>query len=73
MVSSVAVGRDDVIYLLQRGTQADPVIAVDTHARVLRSWGKGLYTIPHSIRIDPACRDTGEYTVTETLWRRAGK
>lgn len=53
MVSSVATDAKGVIYLLQRGNHADPVIAVDSHGRVLRSWGKGLYQIPHSIRIDP--------------------
>jgi len=54
MVSSVAVDRAGVIYLLQRGVKADPVIAVDRQGRILRSWGQGLYQIPHSIRIDPA-------------------
>jgi DNA-binding beta-propeller fold protein YncE len=54
MVSSVAVDRQGVIYLLQRGDKADPVVAVNRDGRVLRSWGKGLYKIPHSIRIDPA-------------------
>jgi len=53
MVSSVAVDRNGTIYVLQRGDKADPVIAVDREGRVLRSWGKGLYKIPHSIRIDP--------------------
>ncbi|HEV2388334.1 MAG TPA: peptidyl-alpha-hydroxyglycine alpha-amidating lyase family protein [Candidatus Acidoferrales bacterium] len=53
MVSWVAAGRDGVIYLLQRGDKADPVIALDRRGRVLRSWGKGLYVMPHSIRIDP--------------------
>src|SRR5262249_61483565 len=54
MVSSVAMDRSGVIYLLQRGDKADPVIAVNRDGRMLRSWGKGLYKIPHSIRIDPA-------------------
>jgi DNA-binding beta-propeller fold protein YncE len=53
MVSSIAVDRSGTIYLLQRGDKADPVVAVDRSGRVLRSWGKGMYTIPHSIRIDP--------------------
>jgi DNA-binding beta-propeller fold protein YncE len=53
MVSSVAVDRAGVIWLLQRGEKADPVIAVNRNGKVLRSWGKGLYKIPHSIRIDP--------------------
>lgn len=53
MVSSVAVDRTGVIWFLQRGDKADPVIALHRDGRVLRSWGKGLYKIPHSIRIDP--------------------
>lgn len=24
----------------------------------------------YNIRVDPSCRDTGEYTVTETIWER---
>ncbi|MEX2264806.1 MAG: peptidyl-alpha-hydroxyglycine alpha-amidating lyase family protein [Bryobacteraceae bacterium] len=53
-VSSAAIGRNDVFYLLQRGPKADPVLVVDGKGKILRSWGKGMYTIPHSIRIDPA-------------------
>lgn len=53
MVSSVAVDAKGVVYLLQRGEKADPVIAVNREGKVLRSWGKGMYKIPHSIRIDP--------------------
>ena len=41
-----------LIYILQRGADADPVIAVDRQGRIVRSWGRGLYKIPHSIRID---------------------
>ena len=54
MVSSVADDGKGTIYLLQRGEKADPIIAIDREGRVLRSWGKGLYRIPHSIRVDPA-------------------
>src|SRR5262245_41198891 len=54
MVSSVAVDREGLVYLLQRGSKADPVIVVNQKGKILRSWGKGLYTIPHNIRIDPA-------------------
>lgn len=53
MVSSIAVDRDGTIYLLQRGDKADPVEVFDQQGRVLRSWGRGLYKTPHSIRIDP--------------------
>lgn len=53
MVSWVAMDRKGVIYLLQRGDKADPVIALNREGRVLRSWGRGMYIMPHAIRIDP--------------------
>ena len=53
MVSWVAAGPDGLIYLLQRGENADPVIVVDRSGKIVRSWGKGMYTTPHAIRIDP--------------------
>jgi DNA-binding beta-propeller fold protein YncE len=56
-VSSVALDqsttRSGVIYVLQRGDKADPVIAVDKQGKTLRSWGKGMFTVPHSVRVDP--------------------
>lgn len=52
--SSVAMDRDGLLYILQRGEKADPVLVVNREGRIVRSWGKGLYRIPHSIRIDPA-------------------
>src|ERR1700674_1116863 len=51
-VSSVAADANGVIYVLQRGDKLDPVIAVDREGRVLRSWGRGMFTVPHSIRVD---------------------
>jgi len=53
MVSWVAAGPDGLIYLLQRGDNADPVIAIDRDGKIVRSWGKGMYTMPHAIRVDP--------------------
>ncbi|MEI9972567.1 MAG: peptidyl-alpha-hydroxyglycine alpha-amidating lyase family protein [Ignavibacteriota bacterium] len=53
MVSWLAIDRQGLIYELQRGDKADPVLVLDRNGKVLRSWGKGNYTIPHSIRIDP--------------------
>jgi hypothetical protein len=53
MVSWVASDRNGLIYLLQRGDKADPVIVVDRAGHIVRSWGKGMYTMPHAIRIDP--------------------
>jgi DNA-binding beta-propeller fold protein YncE len=51
-VSSVTMDRNGVIYVLQRGDKADPVIAVNHAGKVLRSWGKGMFRIPHTIRAD---------------------
>ena len=49
----IAVDREGLVYLLQRGDKADPIIVLDREVHVVRSWGRGLYTMPHSIRIDP--------------------
>jgi DNA-binding beta-propeller fold protein YncE len=54
MVSWVARDpKSGVTWLIQRGDKADPVIAVDRNGRVVHSFGKGLYKIPHAIRLDP--------------------
>src|SRR5262245_45214852 len=37
-VSSTAVDRSGLIYLLQRGEQSDPVIVVSKDGNVVRSW-----------------------------------
>jgi DNA-binding beta-propeller fold protein YncE len=52
-VSSATIDRAGDIYLLQRGDKADPVLVVNREGDIIRSWGKGLYKIPHSIRVDP--------------------
>jgi DNA-binding beta-propeller fold protein YncE len=60
--SSVAMDRNGLVYVLQRHEEpgrppvagnADPVIVVNREGKVLRSWGTGMFKIPHSIRIDP--------------------
>jgi hypothetical protein len=53
MVSWIAVAPDGTTYLLHRGEQADPIVAVDRDGRVIRTWGKGLFVMPHAIRVDP--------------------
>jgi len=52
-VSSVAIDRDGTFYVLHRNLKVDPVLAVDKTGKIIRSWGRGLYTNPHSIRVDP--------------------
>src|SRR5215831_4077954 len=51
--SSVTMDKNEAIYVLQRGENADPVLVVNRDGKIIRSWGKGIYKIPHSIRIDP--------------------
>jgi len=53
MVSWAAEDRGGLLYLLQRGADADPVVVVDRDGRVVRSWGRGRYRTPHAIRLDP--------------------
>jgi DNA-binding beta-propeller fold protein YncE len=51
--TAVAQDRSGLLYILHRGEDTDPVLVVNPDGRVIRSWGKGLFKIPHSIRIDP--------------------
>ena len=51
-VSGVAVDRAGRIYEIQRGTLSQPIVVLDRAGRVLRMWGEGDFTIPHSIRLD---------------------
>jgi len=51
-VSGVAASADGTLYLIQRGNKADPILLFDRQGKLLRSWGKGDFTLPHSIRLD---------------------
>lgn len=60
--TAITMDRQGLIYILQRGSEpnrppivgdADPILVADANGKVIRSWGKGLFKIPHSIRIDP--------------------
>jgi hypothetical protein len=52
MVSWIAAGRGGLVYLLQRGDQADPIVVLNSEGKVVRSWGKGMFTMPHALRVD---------------------
>jgi DNA-binding beta-propeller fold protein YncE len=64
-VAAVAVDRRDNVYLFTRGD--DPVIVLDRHGNVLRTWGHGLFVHPHGLHIgaDQAiyCTDDGDHSV----------
>ncbi|MHB1204072.1 MAG: peptidyl-alpha-hydroxyglycine alpha-amidating lyase family protein [Rhodospirillaceae bacterium] len=55
-ISMIAADAGGNIYVIHRPTNAnaDPVVVLDPTGKVLRSWGKGMYKIPHGIRIDSA-------------------
>jgi sugar lactone lactonase YvrE len=53
LVSVAANWSGAVTYVLIRADKDhDPILAVDRQGRILRGWGKGLFTIPHNIKID---------------------
>lgn len=55
--SAVAADKNGNIYVLHRPMEAkqegDPIVVVDRTGKILRSFGKGLFTIPHGIKVDP--------------------
>ena len=63
------------VWILQRGKASDPVLEIDEKGRVLRSFGRGAFVIPHAIRLDGEGHvwtvDAGSSEVIE--WTREGK
>lgn len=53
-VSAVTTDDQGNIYVFHRSAEGDPVTVLDPGGRFLRSWGEGLFSIPHGIRVDPA-------------------
>lgn len=52
-ISAVTADKKGNIYVIHRPANRDPVVVLDSRGNLLRSWGKGMFKIPHSIRIDP--------------------
>jgi DNA-binding beta-propeller fold protein YncE len=52
-VSGVATDAQDNFYLFHRGDPARPILVFDKAGKFLRSFGDGLFTAPHGLRIDP--------------------
>jgi DNA-binding beta-propeller fold protein YncE len=53
-ISAMATDRRGNIYIFHRSSGGDPVVVLDARGNVVRSWGKGLFKLPHGIRVDPA-------------------
>ena len=64
-VCGVAVDSQDRVYLFSRTDQ--PVLIFDREGKYLNSWGEGIFTSPHSLRVGPDdsvyCVDDGNHTV----------
>lgn len=64
-VCGIGVGRDDRVYVFNRGTH--PLIVFDRDGRVLTSWGEGLFVRPHAVTMGPDdtiyLTDDGDHTV----------
>jgi len=60
-VSSVAVDKNDEVYVFHRGDKADPLIVFDAKGKYLRSWGRGMFGNEHGLRVDP----NGDVWVTD--------
>lgn len=53
-ISAVTTDKRGNIYVIHRPADGDPIVVVDPKGDFIRSWGKGMFKIPHGIRIDPA-------------------
>jgi DNA-binding beta-propeller fold protein YncE len=63
--TAVAVASSDNVYVFNRGEH--PVIVFDSDGNFLRSWGEGVFTVPHGVAVGPDgsiyCVDSGDHTV----------
>ena len=67
-VSAVSTDAQGNVYVAQRGADADPIVVFDrTGTKMVGSWGKGLFTTIHGLRVDPDgnvwVTDTGDHRV----------
>jgi DNA-binding beta-propeller fold protein YncE len=67
-VSAVSTDAQGNVYVAHRGTDADPIVVFDrAGTKMVRSWGKGLFTTIHGLRVDPDgniwVTDTGDHRV----------
>lgn len=51
-ISGVAIGRSGLIYVIQRRPDANAILVFNQKGILVRSWGRGDFTLPHSLRID---------------------
>jgi DNA-binding beta-propeller fold protein YncE len=52
-IAAVTADQQGNLYVLHRPANGNPVVVLDAQGTLLRSWGQGMFKIPHGIRIDP--------------------
>jgi DNA-binding beta-propeller fold protein YncE len=52
-ISAVTADQQGNLYVLHRPANGNPIVVLDAQGNLLRSWGKGMFKIPHGIRLDP--------------------
>ena len=52
-ISAVTADEQGNLYVLHRPANGNPVVVLDAQGNLLRSWGQGMFKIPHGIRLDP--------------------
>ena len=52
-ISAVTADKQGNLYVLHRPAHGNPVVVLDAQGHLLRSWGQGMFKIPHGIRLDP--------------------
>ena len=52
-ISAITADKNGNIYVIHRPQNGDPIVVLDPQGKFIRSWGKGMFELPHGIRIDP--------------------
>ncbi len=54
-ISAMAGDAKGNVYIIHRpeDKNLDPIVVADSKGNVIHSWGKGMFDIPHGIRVDP--------------------
>lgn len=66
--TAVAVDSRDNVYVFNRGPKS-PIIVFDSEGDIVRTWGEGVFTLPHGVAVGPDdtvyCIDNGDHTVRQ--------
>ena len=51
-VSAVTTDNENNVYVFKRDAKTDQLVVFNSQGKYLRSWGKGMFTRPHGLRVD---------------------